>query len=158
MIGCLRERCSVMRHARLLVPGLTLWALLAPARLWAMADESPQIESEAVPAQQEAQVSNQDDGSIYVQSIDPGAPTANGKIVKRVGDYHARFYGTLLMNFSAADSRQLGQDIPLWPLPGNIPITLSDGTVRRAGIAGETFFTMRQSVLGFQMTKAEPSG
>src|SRR5690348_10390025 len=54
MIGCLRERCSVMRHARLLVPGLTLWALLAPARLWAMADESPQIESEAVPAQQEA--------------------------------------------------------------------------------------------------------
>ena len=61
-------------------------------------------------------------------------------------------YGTLLMNISTSDTVQVGQDVPLWPLPGSAPVSFPDGTTRRAGSVGDTLFTARQSILGVQVS------
>jgi hypothetical protein len=61
-------------------------------------------------------------------------------------------YGTLLLNISTSDTVQVGQDVPLWPLPGNVPVTFPDGTTKRAGAVGDTLFTARQSILGLQVS------
>jgi len=61
-------------------------------------------------------------------------------------------YGTLLLNISTSDTVQVGQDVPLWPVPGNTAITFPDGTTKRAGAVGDTIFTARQSILGLQVS------
>ena len=87
------------------------------------------------------------DGPYY-----PGAPKSNSRLQAPIGDYILRVYGTLIMNISTSDTVQIGQDVPLWPLPGNVPVTFPDGTTKRAGSVGDTIFTARQSIVGFQVS------
>jgi hypothetical protein len=87
------------------------------------------------------------DGPFY-----PGAPKSSSRLQGTLGDFTLRMYGTLLLNISTTDTVQVGQDVPLWPFPGNTPITFSDGTQRRAGLVGDTVFTARQSIVGLQVT------
>jgi hypothetical protein len=87
------------------------------------------------------------DGPFY-----PGAPKSSTRLQAPIGDYILRVYGTLLLNISASDTVQVGQDVPLWPLPGNIPVSFPDGTTKRAGAVGDTLFTARQSILGLQVS------
>jgi len=87
------------------------------------------------------------DGPFY-----PGAPKSPSRVQGTIGDFTVRLYGTLLLNISTTDSAQVGQDVPLWPLPGNINIAFADGTSRRAGLVGDTVFTARQSIVGLQVS------
>ncbi len=87
------------------------------------------------------------DGPYY-----PGAPKSSSRLQAPIGDYILRVYGTLLMNISTSDTVQVGQDVPLWPLPGSANVTFPDGTTKRAGSVGDTIFTARQSILGFQVS------
>ncbi|MBZ5674277.1 MAG: hypothetical protein LAP61_08535 [Acidobacteriia bacterium] len=94
------------------------------------------------------------DGPYY-----PGAPKSSSKLQAPIGDYILRVYGTLIMNISTSDTVQVGQDVPLWPLPGNANVTFPDGTTKRAGAVGDTIFTARQSIVGFQVSpKSTGSG
>lgn len=94
------------------------------------------------------------DGPSY-----PGAPKSSSKLQAPIGDYILRVYGTLIMNISTSDTVQVGQDVPLWPLPGNANVTFPDGTTKRAGAVGDTIFTARQSIVGFQVSpKSTGSG
>jgi len=44
-----------------------------------------------------------------------------GKVETTVGIQNLRFYGTILLNMSVSDSVEVGQDLVLWPLPGDQP-------------------------------------
>ena len=107
----------------------------------------------AIPAQSQTDPANTleehapPDGPFY-----PGAPKSSSRLQAPIGDYILRLYGTLLMNISTSDTVQVGQDVPLWPLPGNVNVTFPDGTTRRAGSVGDTIFTARQSILGVQVS------
>src|SRR5690348_14520988 len=68
------------------------------------------------------------DGPYY-----PGAPKSSSRLQAPIGDYILRVYGTLIMNISTSDTVQIGQDVPLWPLPGSANVTFPDGTTKRAG-------------------------
>ena len=114
----------------------------------------------AIPAQSQSDPANAAeehaplDGPFY-----PGAPKSSSRLQAPIGDYILRLYGTLLMNISTSDTVQVGQDVPLWPLPGNVNVTYPDGTTRRAGSVGDTIFTARQSILGVQVSpKAAGAG
>ncbi len=74
---------------------------------------------------------------------------AKGKLETAVGAIKLRFYGTVLMNISASDSAQIGQEVPLWPLPGSVPIAFPDGSTVPAGHVHDTIFTARQTIFGF---------
>ena len=87
------------------------------------------------------------DGPFY-----PGAPKSSTRLQTTIGDFNVRLYGTLLLNISTTDSVQVGQDVPLWPLPGSSPISFADGSTRRAGLVGDTVFTARQSIVGVQVS------
>ena len=94
------------------------------------------------------------DGPFY-----PGAPKSSSRLQAPIGDYILRVYGTLLLNISTSDTVQVGQDVPLWPLPGSSLVTFPDGTTKRAGAVGDTLFTARQSILGLQVSpKANSNG
>jgi len=86
-----------------------------------------------------------------------GAKSAKGKLEGTIGDIKLRFYGTLLLNVAVNDSVQIGQDVPLWPISGDLMIGFPDGTTRRAGIVRDTIFTARQTVLGFTVARAKSS-
>ena len=114
----------------------------------------------AIPAQSQSNTANTaeehapPDGPFY-----PGAPKSSSRLQAPIGDYILRLYGTVLMNISTSDTVQVGQDVPLWPLPGNINVGFPDGTARRAGAIGDTIFTARQSILGVQVSpKTTSSG
>lgn len=91
------------------------------------------------------------DGPYY-----PGLPKSKTRLQATLGDFTVRFYGTLLLNISTAGTAQVGQDVPLWPLPGSSNVTFPDGTTKRAGLVHDTIFTARQSILGLQVTSAKP--
>jgi len=91
------------------------------------------------------------DGPYY-----PGLPKSKTRLQATMGDFTVRFYGTLLLNISTAGTAQVGQDVPLWPLPGSSNVTFPDGTTKRAGLVHDTIFTARQSILGLQVTSAKP--
>ena len=91
------------------------------------------------------------DGPFY-----PGAPKSSSRLQGNFGDFNLRVYGTILLNISMSDTVQVGQDVPLWPLPGNSNVTFPDGTTKRAGQVGDTIFTARQSILGFQVSQKTP--
>lgn len=103
---------------------------------WSQSDPANTLEDHAPP-----------DGPFY-----PGAPKSSSRLQAPIGDYILRLYGTLLMNISTSDTVQVGQDVPLWPLPGNVPVSFPDGTTKRAGSVGDTLFTARQSILGVQVS------
>ncbi len=52
-----------------------------------------------------------------------GESAGTGKLNATVGALKFGFYGTLLLNISAADSGVIGEDVPLWALPGNGNVT-----------------------------------
>lgn len=59
------------------------------------------------------------------------------------------------MSFS--DTDQVGQDVPLWPFPSSVNVTLSDGTTKPAGKIRDTIFTARQSTFGLVLNDANAS-
>ena len=79
------------------------------------------------------------------------------KLEAVVGAIKLRFYGTVLFNMSFSDSDEVGQEVPLWPLPGIVPITFPDGTTVPAGHVHDTVFTARQSIFGFNFAPAKTS-
>lgn len=114
----------------------------------------------AIPAQSQSNTASTaeehapPDGPFY-----PGAPKSSSRLQAPIGDYILRLYGTVLMNISTSDTVQVGQDVPLWPLPGNSNVSFPDGTTRRAGSIGDTILTARQSILGVQVSpKTTSSG
>src|SRR5437764_4409774 len=74
-----------------------------------------------------------------------------------VGAIKLRFYGTVLFNMSFSDSDEVGQEVPLWPVPGSVPIAFPDGTTVPAGHVHDTVFTARQSIFGFNFAPAKTS-
>ncbi len=94
------------------------------------------------------------DGPYY-----PGLPKSRTRLQATLGDFTVRFYGTILLNISTASTAQVGQDVPLWPLPGSSNVSFPDGTTKRAGLVHDTIFTARQSILGLQVSsKAMANG
>ena len=87
----------------------------------------------------------------------PGLGPSNEKVETTVGPVKARLYGTLLLNISASDSAEVGQDVPLWPLPGTVPVAFPDGTTQPAGRLHDTIFTARQSIFGFTFDPSKAS-
>lgn len=87
----------------------------------------------------------------------PGAPPTKRKIEGTMGPLKLGFYGTLVLNISVSDSSELGQDVPLWALPGSVPVGFPDGTTRPAGTIHDLIFSARQSVFGFTFNPANPS-
>jgi hypothetical protein len=84
----------------------------------------------------------------------PGEPFNNPPLETTVGPAKLRFYGTALLNLSFSDTAQVGQDVPLWPLPSSASVTLPDGTTKPAGRVHDTIFTARQSILGVVLNPA----
>ena len=87
----------------------------------------------------------------------PGLPHTGEKVETEIGPVKARFYGTILFNSSISDSANIGQEVPLWPLPDGAPVQYPDGTVGRAGNNHDLIFTMRQSILGLTLNPARPN-
>ena len=79
------------------------------------------------------------------------------KLETTVGAIKLRFYGTVLFNMSFSDSDEVGQEVPLWPVPGSVPIGFPDGSTVPAGHVHDTVFTARQSIFGFQFAPAKSS-
>lgn len=84
----------------------------------------------------------------------PDPKAEKGKLEGTLGAIKLRFYGMVLLNVSVSDSDEIGQDVPLWPLPGGAPVNFPDGSTRRAGMIHDTIFTARQSVFGFTFSPA----
>ncbi len=117
-------------------------------------DPSPQY-----PAKKEAATSAYaapQPGAVGAQPVYPGLGPSSPPLQTSVGPYTLRFYGTVLFNASTSDSDEVGQDIPLWPLPGAIPVTFPDGSKEPAGHIHDTIFSARQSVFGFTITRTKP--
>jgi hypothetical protein len=79
----------------------------------------------------------------------PGIPPRT-KAETTVGSQTLRIYGTILMNASVSDSVEVGQDLVLWPLPGNNTTAFPDGTTKRNGNIHDVIFTARQASLAFR--------
>jgi hypothetical protein len=95
---------------------------------------------------------------------EPGAPHYPGigpskkKLEATLGSFNLRVYGTVLMNVSVSDSAEVGQETPLWPLPGGSRVTFPDGTSKPAGQIHDTILSARQSVFGFIVKREELGG
>ncbi len=87
----------------------------------------------------------------------PGIGPTKAKLEGTLGPLKVRFYGTLLLNISASDSAEVGEEVPLWAVPGSVLVTFPDGGSRRAGEIHDTIFTARQSILGFTLSPASTS-
>jgi len=84
----------------------------------------------------------------------PGEPFNNPPVETTIGPAKLRVYGTVLLNISTSDTDQVGQDVPLWPLPSSVNVQLPDGTTKPAGTIHDTIFTARQSILGVVLNPA----
>jgi len=94
-----------------------------------------------------------DSTSAFQEPVYPGiAPQS--KVEATMGSQIFRVYGTLLMNASASDSVEVGQDLVLWPAPGG-NVTFPDGTTKRNAHIHDLIFTARQTVFGFQLKPAD---
>ena len=122
-------------QSKKLIAGLAFAALLFTAPLHAQSVTT--LEEHAPP-----------DGPFY-----PGAPKSSSKVQGAIGDYIFRLYGTILLNVSTSDAVVVGQELPLWALPGNSTVTFPDGSTRRAGTVGDTIFTARQTIFGLQVSQ-----
>jgi hypothetical protein len=87
----------------------------------------------------------------------PGEPFNNPPVETALGPVKLRAYGTVLLNMSFSDTAQVGQDVPLWPLPSTASVGLPDGTSKPAGQVHDTIFTARQSILGVVLNDANAS-
>ena len=91
--------------------------------------------------------------SASPEPVYPGIPPKT-KVETTIGSQQLRIYGTMLLNMSASDSVEVGQDLVLWPLPGGTT-TFPDGTTKRNSQIHDLIFTARQSVFGFQLKPAK---
>src|SRR5438874_4025364 len=73
----------------------------------------------------------------------PSEPFNNPPLETTIGPAKLRAYGTVLLNMSFSDTAQVGQDVPLWPLPSTASVSLPDGTTKPAGRVHDTTFTAR---------------
>ncbi len=113
--------------------------------------------SAASPKPVAAQASQSQTGSAQVGELKPtypGEPFNNPPVETTIGPAKLRLYGTALLNMSFSDTAQVGQDVPLWPLPSTANVTLPDGTTKPAGQVHDTIFTARQSILGVVLNPA----
>ena len=85
----------------------------------------------------------------------PGLPKSPTRLQATLGDFIVRFYGTILLNINANLGAEVGEDVPLWPLPGSSTVSFPNGTTKRAGSVDDTIFTARQSIFGLQVTEAK---
>jgi len=84
----------------------------------------------------------------------PGEPFNNPPVEGTLGPVKLRVYGTVLLNMSFSDTAEVGQEVPLWPLPSTASVALPDGTSKPAGQVHDTIFTARQSILGLVLNPA----
>ena len=113
--------------------------------------------SAASPKPVAAQAGQSQTGSAQVGELKPtypGEPFNNPPVETTIGPAKLRLYGTALLNMSFSDTAQVGQDVPLWPLPSTANVTLPDGTTKPAGQVHDTIFTARQSILGVVLNPA----
>ena len=87
----------------------------------------------------------------------PGIPPSQGKLEGTLGSFNLRVFGTVLLNLSGSDSSIVGEEVPLWALPGSVRVSFPDGTTKRAGDVHDTIFTARQSLFGFIVSPSNPS-
>jgi hypothetical protein len=114
----------------------------------------------AVPNRVSAQAGQSQTGSSQPGELlptYPGEPFNNPPVETTLGPVKLRLYGTALLNMSFSDTAQIGQDVPLWPLPNTSPVSLPDGTTKPAGQVHDTIFTARQSILGVVLNGANGS-
>ena len=121
-----------------LVAFLLLICALVPARLAAQAGQS--------------QTGSSQPGEL--KPTYPGEPFNNPPVETTVGPVKLRVYGTVLLNMSFSDTAQVGQDVPLWPFPSTVNVTLPDGTTKPAGQIHDTIFSARQSTFGVVLNDA----
>jgi len=88
----------------------------------------------------------------------PGLPRSGDGVETEIGPVRARFYGTILFNSSLSSASVIGQEVPLWAANNGGAIAYPDGSVGRAGNNHDLVFTMRQSILGFTLNPAKPTG
>lgn len=133
-------------------------ALLAPHQSTA---QTPTLQADATNATGESaatgpdRVSSASPTAQYPpqQGQSPSQSTDQGKVGVTVGPLNFRFRGTLLLNFSGSDSPVANGDLPLWAIPGSGNVTFPDGSTGRAH---DLFVTMRQTVLGLNITPSSP--
>jgi hypothetical protein len=113
----------------------------------AQAPTSQSGDSEAYPASTENEPGE-------LQPAYPGEPMNKPPVEAKIGPAKLRVYGTVLLNLSIADSAELGQDVPLWPLPSSGSVTFVNGTSTPVGHIHDTIFSARQSVLGVVLNQA----
>jgi hypothetical protein len=146
---------------RRLLSAMVVLVVALPA--WSQAGNN----SDPAPSQQQQQPAS-DTSKPAAQSADtggygpePGGPHYPGigpsqkKVEATFGNFKLRVYGTVLLNVSVSDSAEVGQETPLWPLPGASRITFPDGTSKPAGQVHDTIFSARQSVFGFTLKPSE---
>ncbi|PYU31277.1 MAG: hypothetical protein DMG31_12425 [Acidobacteria bacterium] len=115
------------------------------------------LASAAAPKPVAAQAGQSQTGSAQPGELKPtypGEPFNNPPVETTIGPAKLRLYGTALLNMSFSDTAQVGQDVPLWPLPSTANVTLPDGTTKPAGQVHDTIFTARQSILGVVLNPA----
>ena len=98
---------------------------------------------------------NPDSAAASQEPIYPGIPPKS-KLETTVGTQKLRLYGTFLMNVSAADAVDVGQDLVLWAVPGGSS-PFPDGTTKPNSQIHDLILTARQSVFGFQVKPADTS-
>ena len=86
----------------------------------------------------------------------PGIGSAADRLEAELGAFKVRLYGTVLLNAAVSDAAIVGQDVPLWTVPGTVSVTYPDGTVGQARDNHDLVLTMRQSVFGFTVNPARP--
>ena len=113
--------------------------------------------SAAAPQRLVAQAGQSQTGSAQPGELKPtypGEPFNNPPLEATVGPAKLRLYGTVLLNMSFSDTAQIGQEVPMWPLPSTSTVNLPDGTTKPAGKVHDTIFTARQSILGVVLNPA----
>src|SRR4029077_15572424 len=74
----------------------------------------------AAPKRAAAQAGQSQSGSSQPGELKPtypGEPFNNPPLETTLGPAKLRLYGTVLLNMSFSDTAQVGQEVPLWPLP-----------------------------------------
>jgi hypothetical protein len=85
----------------------------------------------------------------------PGEPFNSPPVEATVGPARLRVYGTILFNASFSDTAEVGEEVPLWPLPSSSTVSFPDGTTKPAGKVHDTIFTARQSIVGVVLNPAQ---
>ena len=154
-----------------LLAGIVVFAIAVPA--WSQGGNSSDPASSAQQQQQQQPQLSQSTAdtsksassdSGYGYGPEPGAPhypgigPSHNKVEATFGNFKLRVYGTVLLNASVSDSAEVGQETPLWPLPGSSRVTFLDGTSKPASQIHDTIVSVRQSVFGFTLRPSETVG